>query len=118
MADKKTITVPAILTRISHSKDGGLNLGFATQELPAEEKLAFSELFQQFGHLAFAPNEITLSDMPTEQAEDKTKTPSKRLRGVIYVLATQRGIKPENFETFYRETMEKLINHVKTKLDS
>lgn len=111
------ITVPAILTRISYSKDGGLSLGFATQELTAEDKVTLSDLYQQFGWLGFSPNQISTNDIPTEEAEDKQKTPSKRLRAVLYVLSKQRNIKPENFEVFYREKMEQLIDYIKTKLD-
>ncbi len=115
--NKQIITVTGILTSISHTKDGGLRLGFSTQELTPEDKLKMSELFQQFGHLAFSPNQITTEDMPKEEAEDKNKTPSKRLRNTIYVWSQQLGIKSKNFETFYKENMEKLIDMVKGKLD-
>lgn len=113
----KIITVPAILSRISYTKDGGLSVGFSTQEMSNEDKMAFAELYQQFGWLAFKSNQIDLMDMPMEEAEDKSKTPSKRLRAVLFVLSKQKGIKPENFEAFYREHMEKLIEWIKGKLD-
>jgi len=115
--DRKLIKIQAILTRISYMKDGGLSLGFSTQEMSPEDKVVMAELYQTFGWLAFSPNQVDTTDMPTEEAEDKQKTPSKRLRSVLYVFAKQRGIKPENFEAWYREQMEKIIERVKTKLD-
>ena len=54
--------------------------------------------------------------VPLEAAEDKTKTPSKRLRATLYVLWQQTG-EQGDFEVFYREKMEKLIDFVKNKLD-
>ena len=113
----KIITTPAILTRISYTKDGGLSLGFSTQEMTNEDKLALSELYQTFGFLAFKQNQIDISDLPKEDAEDRNKTPSKRLRAVLYVLLKQKGIKPDQFESFYREKMEQLITIIKDKLD-
>ena len=113
----KIITVPSILTRISYTKDGGLSLGFSTQEMSNEDKMALSELYQTFGWLAFKSNQIDVLDLPTEDAEDKNKTPSKRLRAVLYVLAQQEGIPKDKFESYYREHMEKIIDFVKNKLD-
>lgn len=49
------------------------------------------------------------------KAEFETKTPSQRLRGVLYVLWEQTG-KSGDFETFYRQKMEGLINLIKNKL--
>lgn len=113
----KIITVPAILTGISYTRDGGLRLGFSTQEMSAEDKLAMAELYQTFGHLAFRANQIDVLDMPVEDAEDKNKTPARRLRAVLYILSQQQGISKEKFELFYREKMEKIIDWCKNKLD-
>lgn len=113
----KIITAPAILTSISYTKDGGMRLGFSTNELSQKDKLTISEFYQTFGWLAFKENAIDVLDMPKEDAEDKLKTPAKRLRNTLYVLATQEGIKKEHFELYYREKMEKIIDFVKNKLD-
>ena len=111
------IQVPAILTSLALTKDGGMRAGFATQELSDEDKLILTKLHGQFGYLMFQPNQYTIEDLPTEQAEDKQKTPSKRLRAVLFVLFQQQGSKGD-FELFYREKMEKLIEFTKSKLDS
>lgn len=110
------IQVPAIMTSLALTKDGGMRAGFSTQELTDADKLILTKLHGQFGYLLFQPNEFTTQDLPTEQAEDKNKTPSKRLRAVLFVLWQQQG-KAGNFENFYREKMEKLIDFTKSKLD-
>lgn len=111
----KIFTVPAILSSIAFTKDGGLRLSFATNELTSEDKVAISAFHGNFGGLAFRENAISTTDIPTEDVEDKQKTPSKRLRAVLYVLARQRGIK--DFEPWYREQVEKVIEAIKLKLD-
>ena len=117
MEKKPIITTPAILTRISYTKDGGLSLGFITQELTPEEKLAWSLWYQDFGWLAWRSNEVKIEDIPEGDAEDKDKKPSKRLRNVLYVLAQQEGVPKKKFEAYYREKMDKIIEWVKGKLE-
>ena len=114
--DKITFTVGVILSSISHTRDRGIRLGFTTQELNKDERAVIEDQFQQYGNLLFSPNEIDYSDIPKEQAEDKSKTPSKRLRNVLYVLWKQTS-KEKDFELYYRIRMEKIIDYVKVKLD-
>ncbi len=113
--DKK-FQAPAILTSLSYTKDGGVRLSFTTNELNDEDKLIVAHFFQKFGFLLFKSNEFTLEDMPKEDAEDKTKTPSKRLRAVLFLMWKQTGEKGD-FETYYRTQVEKVIEHLKAKLD-
>lgn len=111
------IKLPCYLTGFSSKSDGSASLRFNTQELTAED---FGELktdLNEFGALLFRPNVTQIEDVPTEDVEDKNKTPSKRLRACLYVLHTQQGGKPETFEQFYRERMEQIIGMIKAKLD-
>lgn len=108
--------VQAILTSLSMSADKGMRMGFTTNELTDEDRLLATKYHQQFGWLMFKPNPFTVEDMPKEQAEDKNKTPSKRLRAALYILWQQEGSNGD-FEVYYREKMEKLITYVKDKLD-
>lgn len=107
---------PAILTSVALSKDGGVRLGFTTNELTDEEKLIVSKFHNKFGFVLFKSNEFSLDDIPKEDAEDKSKTPSKRLRATLFVLWKQLG-ENGDFETYYRTQVEKIIEHLKTKLD-
>jgi hypothetical protein len=112
----KPFTVGAILNSVSHTKDGGVRVGFVTQELSPDEQYYIVSQMQKYGYLLFSPNEISEKDIPTEQAEDKNKTPSKRLRSALFVLYKQTGTK-QDFDLWYRDKMEKIINNVKSKLD-
>ena len=98
----------------SHS-DGGAGVRFNTNELTGEDYVALASHKGKFGWLIFSENEVQAGDIPEADA-DETKTPSQRLRAVLFVLWTQEG-KKGNFEDFYRARMEKLIEILKAKLD-
>ena len=106
----------AYLTGFSSLKDGGASIRFSTQELSGDDFKELHKAQNDFGWLVFKENDITVSDIPTEQAEDKNKTPSKRLRAVLFILWKQEG-EHGDFEMFYRDRTEKLINMIKAKLD-
>jgi hypothetical protein len=110
------LRLPAYLTGFSSRADGSAGIRFTTQELNSADFGLLKENLNTFGHLLFAPNPITAADIPTEHAEDKNKTPSKRLRAVIFLLWKQEG-EHGDFETYYRVKVEKLIDYVKAKLD-
>lgn len=116
MNQQTSVQVPAILTSVSYSKDGGVRLGFSTQELSDEEKLTISKYHQQFGYLLFKPNPFNTEDIPAESAEDRTKTPSKRLRAVLFLLWKQSK-STTDFDTYYKNQIEKMIEVIKEKLD-
>jgi hypothetical protein len=107
---------PAILTRIAYLKDGGLSLGFSTQELNPEDKLTAGKFYQTFGWVLFKENQFTEADVPDSDASDESKSPAQRLRGTLFVLWKQRG-KKGDFEIFYRANMEQAIERVKKLLD-
>lgn len=47
--------VKAINSSISLTKDGGVRVGFVTQELNEDEKMVILKAFQSFGNLTFEP---------------------------------------------------------------
>jgi len=103
-------------TRFGSRSDGSASLAFTTQEIGGEQFAELKEHQNLFGHIMFKENEITEEDIPTEHAEKTSKTPSQRLRATIFILWSQTG-KNGNYEAFYAEKMEKLIDIVKAKLD-
>lgn len=58
----QSYSVHVVQTSISHTKDGGLRLGFATQELNEEEKLVIIKQFQSFGKLTYEPDTKNIGD--------------------------------------------------------
>ncbi len=115
MEDKK-FQAAAILTSISYSKDGGMRLGFTTNELSDEDKLIAAKFYQKFGFVLFKSNEFSTTEIPREEAEEGHKTPGQRLRGVLFRKWKQEGVTTD-FEVWYRGEMEKFIEKVKSQLD-
>jgi|TARA_Y100000296_G_C5176928_1_gene260640 hypothetical protein len=116
MSKEKTFQIPAILEGIGHLKDGSLSLRFHTQEIPDDEKLVLLSFFQAFGHLLFKENAFTDTDIPKEDASDRDKTPSQRLRAVMFIMWKQQGSKGD-FDQFYNQKMNFIIDQFKLKLE-
>ncbi len=113
----KGFTTPAQLMSVRSMVDGGLGLSLHTNELTPEEKAEIMGFHMQAGWLLFSPNEISDSDIPKKPSEYGVKTPSQRLRAVLYVLHIQSGGSREDFDRFYEAQMSKYENEVKSKLD-
>lgn len=113
-------TVEAILTRAASLADGGLTVGFHTKELNSTEKVKIMNFHNQPGWLLFSPNKLDDTEVPKADAEFEGKTPSQRLRAVLYVLWEQNEGHIDDdridFEVFYRRKMEEIIEHFKGKL--
>lgn len=112
----KSFTSPAILIVGAPTKDGGMRLRAETQELSNEQKVSLLEYNNTFGHFLFQPNPIQERDVPKEAAKREGKTPSERLRGVLYLIHRENGGQENNFYDYYLNEMEKVINHYKTKI--
>lgn len=114
------IILPAQINPPTLRKDGSAKVTFDTRELNAEEIFTIMSLRHTEGWLAFAPNEDDL-ETPEEHAEIDEKSPSERLRNVMFVWYKQEtacGNFVGLFETFRKEKMEKIIEGVKSKLNN
>lgn len=111
----KTIKVAATLEGVSTLKDGSLSARFHTQELKSEDKVAFMNMVQGFGWLLFDTHETI--DVPKESPhrEAGDKTPSQRLRSVLYILWKQK-YSDIPFDTWYVQQLDKIINSIKERL--
>jgi hypothetical protein len=112
----KAIEVNAVITGIRSKVDGSLGISMGTPELSPEEKAEFMRL--QGVNLIVLFNPLDEKDAPRYKIDRavETKTPSERLRGVLYVMWEQSGMKGD-FNEFYRSQMEKFIDLVKNKLN-
>ena len=108
---------PAILTRIAYLKDGGLSLGFSTNELSDEEKVIASRFHSKFGYVLFKENQFKEEEVPASDATDETKSPSQRLRATLFRAWKGKPLPKAEFETFYRRQMERIIDKVKASID-
>lgn len=116
------IIIPAILESFRSLKDRTLKISFETQELSPSQMGDIQGSLNKIGFLAFKQdpfkdNEKQLLDSLEAEYDDKSKTPSKRLRSVLYVCWKQDNEGFETFPSFYDHKMEQIINHYKSKLD-
>lgn len=120
-SNKQIFTAPAIVEKVSTMADGGVQLKLSTPELaPAEMAILFGFKGRQ-GVVGFAERDLKVEDfnIPDEDFQKEfpnEKSPSERLRGVLFVLHEKRGGKPEDFEAFRRKEMERVISHYKAKI--
>ncbi len=112
------LKTPSQISKIETTSDGGMKLTIHTQELVPSDKAELMNLHNKLGWLVFSETGISEEDIPTEPIEfDGQKTPSERLRNVLFRLHEKQGGKPEDFEAYRLRIMEKLINSYKSKLD-
>lgn len=112
----KAITCPTILVRCSTRSDGSLSLGFSTPELRPDEKVAFMELQGKNLTLLLQPLDDVPAGLKEVRGRFDTKTPSQRLRAVIYIKFKQTGASGE-FEDFYRRFINDHIEAIKATLE-
>lgn len=99
-----------------------LRITVDTQETLTPESMAkLFTLKDKVGWFFFAeqaeklPTTIDTIDLPEIHLEDGEKSPSQRLRSVLYIYWQQTKNK-DDFELFYRRWMERAVDKIKEKL--
>lgn len=112
---------PAQIMKISTMSDGGVRVEIDTSEMTDDQELA--KLFRlkkgAQGWFLFKSAKLAAGDIPDEEPpmpEGEAKSPSQRLRGVLFVYWKEIKDGKGDFEVFYREMMNKYIDAVKGKL--
>jgi hypothetical protein len=109
------ITVDTIASRV----DGTLKLTLSTQELDDDRAGKVMTLRSKFLWVAFSAlpmntEDLKVPDVVTEFKNDKT--PSERLRAVLFVLHKQRK-ETVDFDSWYKAQMNKVIDSYKLLLE-
>lgn len=124
MKDQETtelLQIPATISSFRTLSDKGLKITIDTQEINAGDGATLLRLKGKIGWFLFKPTKIAEEEainIPDEVKEFKTdKTPSQRLRAVIYKY-WQTTSKKEIFDMYYRRHLEKLIDQYKDKLNN
>jgi hypothetical protein len=113
------VKLPAILSGAQTKVDGSVKLTFSTRELDGTDSAALFGLANKECWLLIAPDDSLDSvDVPKAKPDSGTgqKTPGQRLRAVIFVYWKQAGAQGD-FEEYYRQRLERLIEQFKAKLD-
>jgi hypothetical protein len=118
--EKIILKVPSEIGKVETMSDKGLKLSVYTQELTSEDKAVVFSLQEKLGWFVFSEAEIEPEDLVSlpkiKQEFRSEKTPSERLRAVLYVLWDHQSIK-EPFDAFYKRYMENLIERIKEKIN-
>lgn len=118
-ADKMDISVPATISKVTTMADKSLRLQVDTQEIDGETKAKIFSMHDMLGWFVFAPapiKELTLDDLPQIHLEDNEKTPSQRLRSIMFVYWKEKRLK-QDFDIFYRYHINQMINKFRDGLD-
>ena len=103
-----------VVEGISTRSDGSLGIRLSTGEFSPEDKLVMFGMQNLACTMVFAPTD---SEQPPKEikAPLSTKTPSQRLRAVLFCWYKSLG-EPGQWEAFYENEISKHINAVKAKL--
>jgi hypothetical protein len=116
------IKLSGIIEGISTRKDKTLKLSIGTNELSPEDAANIFQMNQQFCYIAlkhepfFKIEEDILNDLKTDFPD--AKTPSQRLRNILYRLFVSNDEGYKDFQTYYISKLETIISHYKSKLDA
>jgi len=116
------LQIPAHFDKVSTKKSGAWIFTFETIDfLDGETISKFTKLAHTDGNILFATRRLDMKDLanipePDETSKTDGKTPSQRLRAVLFVRWKQLG-KTGDFDAYYRKSMEHFIDTVKEKLE-
>jgi hypothetical protein len=118
----KAVKLPAIFSGVRSRKDRSYSLTFDSRELGGDDVAVLLGLQQSECWLIVAPSPDRLDQVEIPKyrpdAGVNQKTPSERLRAVLFVYFEQLGRPGGDFDTFYRQRLEYLIDQYKAKLES
>ena len=114
------IKLSAIVESVRDRKDRSCLLSFGTRELVNDEFNVLRDMRGLEGHLIFSAYEVQDAEIEKElttQPSEEVKTPSQRLRAVLFVYWKQQVTTcPLTFNEFYNSKMEGIINSIKDRL--
>lgn len=103
---------------VNAKKDRTLSVKIGTQELTAEDSSYLFDLMGKQIWIGLAETPIEILDVPEIVPEMRgDKTPSQRLRGLLYVLWDTKTDKQRTFPQFYEDYVSKLCEQLKAKLE-
>jgi len=112
----KIIKTKVIITGLRSKVDRSLGLTLSTPELTTEERAEFMNLQGIECEALFEPTDNTPAEVYEIKKSTGQKTQGQRMRAVLFILWKKSGEK-EDFETYYRDRMEKLIDALKAKIE-
>lgn len=114
------ILIPAQIEGITSRKDRTVRINIGTQELSPDKAANLFSLNQKLCYVAikaedFQPEEIDVIKSAKASIES-AKTPSQRLRAILYVNFQNNPEGYHEFQSYYLAKMDQVCNHFKNKL--
>lgn len=115
---RQLFQTPATIDNISTRVDRTLKITISTQELPPEQAALIMSLHQKLGWFLFSENSIEVDDIPKEEATEfkDEKSPSRRLKDVIYIYWNKCTDKKLPFDIFWKQWINKKCDEIKDLL--
>jgi hypothetical protein len=123
---KNLVNLPVIITNVQKKRDKIYRAQIECNEIPEETGVEFLKMVGNYGYMSFkevpiAKDELDLVPDEIDAFKFEGKTPSQRLRAVIYLLGLQKGRYKEGelkaIKDYYEEKVEHIINSFKEMLD-
>ena len=118
------IYLPVIIESIATRVDKTIKVTLGTQELDPGTAAQLFVMHQSMAYVAIKEEMFNnaerdlISKLEADQIEYQSKTPSQRLRGIMYKMFEQDPQSFADFTRYYEYQMERLISHFKSKLEN
>ena len=115
----KGLLIACIIDRITTLKDKSVNITLNTSELTPTRAAEIFQLMNSLASVYICPSEITSRELAQVDAIEPNmpgKSPSQRMRNVLYLLYKQDNEGFNGFDTYYQSKMERYIDELKSNL--
>jgi hypothetical protein len=115
----KGILLACVIDKITTLKDKSVKITIDTQELSPQNAGEIFTLMNTLATVYISPSEITSREMAQVDAiepEMPGKSPSQRMRNVLFILWKQDGEGFREFDMYYLKKMEDIINEMKNNI--
>lgn len=114
------IMISGQIETLTTRKDKTIKITIGTQEMNPNEFADIFRLNQQFCYIGIKPEPFTKDESATidslKTEFDEVKSPSQRLRSILYKNYEQENLGYKDFNSYYVGQMEILCNHFKSKI--
>lgn len=111
------IQLPVLIAGLQTKVDGSIKITLETRELDNNYAGKLYGMRNAEAWAVIAPEQIKVPNIPKEAPEPglMSKTPGQRLRAVMFIYWQQKN-SGQDFDVFYKQQMEQLIEMYKAKL--
>lgn len=115
------IVIPATIENIATRSDGSIKVVIGTQIIEPDKVGQLFQLRNKLGYVAlkeanFQPDETDALTEIDSDLKNLGKTPSQRMRNVLFILFKQNNEGYQTFNEYYNSKTEIVIEHFKSKI--